>query len=69
MTRRENRDVLTDSQALFVSISAKERAGAICVLLRDACVSARDVDWQEGAAGMRLAAALRGTGTNRSIIA
>lgn len=28
-----------------------------------------DVDWQEGAAGMCLAAALCGTGTNRSIIA
>lgn len=40
----------------------------VCVCQRETSAFA-DVDWQEGAAGMWLAAALCGTGTNRSIIA
>lgn len=80
-TEKKSRTVLTDKQWRAVCERRKKWAGAVCVCLyvgeRCVCVCVcqretsvlADADWQEGAAGMWLTAALCGTGTNCSIIA
>lgn len=67
---------LTNNGRLCVCFSTKsEREPFVCLSWWKMRVRRRetsawaDVDWQVGAAGMCLAAALCGTGTNRSIIA
>lgn len=81
--QRENRDVFTDKTmagcaCVCVHVLTHEKwARAVCVfacwwkmrVCQGETSVLADVDWQQGAAGMCLTAALCGTGTNHSIIA